>query len=81
MSYCTPIISICRRTACEIQTFCFYNRAKDDHLYPASETHSGNSVSTYLLTNEREFFAVTASLYLWGNVDREPYNRERLTML
>jgi hypothetical protein len=59
----------------------FYNRAKDDHLYPASETHNGNSVSTYLLTNEREFFAVTASLYLWGNVDREPHNRERLKML
>jgi hypothetical protein len=31
-----------------------------------------------MLTNECEFFAVTASLYLWGNVDREPYNRERL---
>jgi hypothetical protein len=59
----------------------FYGRAKDGPLYPASETHNGGRVPTYLLTNEREFFAVTASLYLWGNVDREPYNRERLKML
>jgi hypothetical protein len=59
----------------------YYNRAKDGHFYPATETHNGQRVSTYLLTNEREFFAVTASLYLWGNVDREPYNRERLKTL
>jgi hypothetical protein len=59
----------------------YYNRAKDGHFYPATETHNGQRVPTYLLTNEREFFAVTASLYLWGNVDREPYNRERLKAL
>jgi hypothetical protein len=59
----------------------YYNRAKDGHFYPPSETHNGQRVPTYLLTNEREFFAVTASLYLWGNVDREPYNRERLKTL
>ena len=26
----------------------------------------------------QEFFAVTASLYLWGNVDRPPNTREKL---
>jgi hypothetical protein len=33
---------------------------------------------SYVLTNVKEFFAVTASLYLWGQVDRPPYNRARL---
>jgi hypothetical protein len=47
----------------------YYSRARDYRLYPANE---------YVLTNAREFFAVTASLYLWGNVDREPHTRERL---
>jgi len=47
----------------------FYNRAKSNRLYPEGE---------YLLTNVQEFFAVTASLYLWGNVDREPHTREKL---
>jgi hypothetical protein len=35
-----------------------YNRAKDGQLYPAE---------AYLTTNEREFFAVTASVFLYGN--------------
>jgi hypothetical protein len=26
----------------------------------------------------QEFFAVTGSLYLWGNVDRSPHTRENL---
>lgn len=47
----------------------YYSRARDFHLYPANE---------YVLKNAKEFFAVTASLYLWGNVDREPHNRETL---
>lgn len=47
----------------------YYNRAKDYRLYPANE---------YVLSNVKEFFAVTASLYLWGNVDREPHTREKL---
>ncbi len=34
-----------------------YNRAKDGQLYPAD---------AYLMTNEREFFAVTASVFLYG---------------
>jgi hypothetical protein len=30
------------------------------------------------LKNVQEFFAVTASLYLWGNVDRPPHDRKTL---
>ena len=47
----------------------FYNHAKDDTLYPPD---------SYVMKNVREFFAVTASLYLWGNVDRPPHNRATL---
>ncbi len=47
----------------------YFNHAKDNNLYPANE---------YLLKNPAEFFAVTASLYLWGNVDRAPHTRENL---
>jgi hypothetical protein len=47
----------------------FYGRAKNNALYPANE---------YLMRNPKEFFAVTASLYLWGNVDREPHTRQNL---
>ncbi len=38
-----------------------YTRARDGGFYPPD---------AYLLKNVQEFFAVTASLYLWGNVDR-----------
>ena len=47
----------------------FYKRAKNNALYPAS---------SYVLKNVREFFAVTASLYLWGNVDRPRHTRANL---
>ena len=47
----------------------FYGRAKSAKLYPANE---------YLMKNPFEFFAVTGSLYLWGNVDREPHTRDKL---
>jgi len=47
----------------------FYNNAKQGELY---------SPDSYVLKNVQEFFAVTASLYLWGNVDRPPHNRETL---
>ncbi|ACB96865.1 hypothetical protein [Beijerinckia indica] len=33
---------------------------------------------SYLLTNNREFFAVTASVYLSGNIPRPPYSRAEL---
>ena len=47
----------------------FYERAKEGQLYPTD---------SYVLKNVQEFFAVTASLYLWGNVDRPPHNRDNL---
>lgn len=47
----------------------FYQRAKDGAFYPSD---------AYVLKNVQEFFAITASLYLWGNVDRPPHNRATL---
>jgi hypothetical protein len=47
----------------------FYGDAKEGVLYPPD---------AYVLKNVQEFFAVTASLYLWGNVDRPPHTRETL---
>jgi hypothetical protein len=47
----------------------FYNNAMRGQVYPKDE---------YVLKNNREFFAVTASLYLWGYVARPPSNRETL---
>jgi hypothetical protein len=47
----------------------YYNRARDGRRYPAD---------AYVLKNVQEFFAVTASLYLWGHVDRPPSTREKL---
>ena len=59
----------------------FYNRAIEYHFYPAIEVHDGVRVPTFLLTDVRTFFAVTASAFLAGSVDREPYSRQRLKML
>ena len=36
----------------------YYDRARSGRRYPAD---------AYVLKNVQEFFAVTASLYLWGN--------------
>jgi hypothetical protein len=47
----------------------FYNNAKQGEFYPPD---------SYVLKNVQEFFAVTGSLYLWGNVDRPPHTRETL---
>jgi hypothetical protein len=47
----------------------YFNRARDSGLYPQN---------AYVLKNVQEFFAVTASLYLWGHVDRPPFTREKL---
>jgi hypothetical protein len=47
----------------------YYSRAKDNGLYPPG---------SYVLKNPEEFFAVTASLYLWGYVARPPFNRVNL---
>lgn len=47
----------------------FYYNAKHGRRYPAK---------AYVLSNAKEFFAVTASIYLWGDADRPPYTRDRL---
>ena len=47
----------------------FYDRAKEEQFYPPD---------SYVLKNVQEFFAVTGSLYLWGNVDRPPHDRATL---
>jgi hypothetical protein len=47
----------------------YFDRARSAGLYPQG---------SYVLTNVQEFFAVTASLYLWGHVDRPPFTRETL---
>jgi hypothetical protein len=47
----------------------YFNRAHNIGAYQAD---------AYVLKNAQEFFAVTASLYLWGNVDRPPATRANL---
>jgi hypothetical protein len=47
----------------------FYAEARKGALYPPG---------SYVLRNPLEFFAVTASLYLSGHVDRPPFDRETL---
>ncbi|MGY8706853.1 hypothetical protein RAD16_14025 [Bradyrhizobium sp. 18BD] len=47
----------------------FYGIARQNELYPPD---------AYVLKNVQEYFAVTGSLYLWGNVDRPPFNRTTL---
>lgn len=47
----------------------FYGIAQQNELYPPD---------SYVLKNVQEFFAVTGSLYLWGNVDRPPFKRASL---
>ena len=59
-------IDRCTRNT-EILTY--YERAQNVGAYQAD---------AYVLKNVQEFFAVTASLYLWGNVDRPPRTRANL---
>jgi len=47
----------------------YYSRAKEAKVYPDD---------AFVLKNPLEFFAVTASLYLYGHVDRPPFTREIL---
>jgi hypothetical protein len=46
-----------------------YNAAKSKRLYPAE---------AYLMTNHKEFFAVTASIFLYGKDDKEPFTRSKI---
>jgi len=47
----------------------YYNVATSNQLYPAN---------AYLMTNEKEFFAVTASVFLSGKDNEEPFTRAKL---
>jgi hypothetical protein len=47
----------------------FYHRAVDNQLYRNDAE---------VLKNVQEYFAITASLYLWGHVARPPFTRENL---
>jgi hypothetical protein len=46
----------------------FYDRGKT----------AGWPADSYMLTNNREFFAVTASVYLFGDIPRPPHSRSQL---
>jgi hypothetical protein len=48
----------------------FYNRARGYHLYPDGADLIWRGVD--------EYFAITASVYLSGHADREPFDRETL---
>jgi hypothetical protein len=47
----------------------YYRRARDGGFYPAG---------SYVLRNQGEFFAMTASVYLHGRLAREPFTRDEL---
>jgi hypothetical protein len=47
----------------------YHNVATSKQLYPAD---------AYLMTNEKEFFAVTASVFLYGRANQEPFTRSNL---
>jgi hypothetical protein len=47
----------------------YYDEAKSKHLHPAD---------AYLMRNEREFFAVTTSVFLYGRANQEPFTRANL---
>ena len=45
----------------------FYQIALQKELYPKGE---------YMMSNRNEFFAMTASVYLWGKAAKAPHTRE-----
>jgi len=47
----------------------YYDLAKSQQLYPDD---------AYVVTNEREFFAVTASVFLYGKADKDPFTRAKM---
>ncbi|WP_342154125.1 hypothetical protein [Methylorubrum sp. SB2] len=47
----------------------FYGRARNGGFYPAG---------AYVLKNQAEFFAMTASVFLHGRLAREPFTRDEL---
>ncbi len=47
-------------------------------FYQLALTRYRMNKSEYFLSNEREFFAVTASIYLYGSIKRPPYDRKTI---
>lgn len=48
------------------------------HFYEMALQRHRMSRSEYFLSNEKEFFAVTASIYLHGPIKRAPYDRQTI---
>ena len=48
------------------------------HFYEMALQRYRLSKSEYFLSNEKEFFAVTASIYLYGPIERAPFSREAI---
>jgi hypothetical protein len=49
-----------------------------DFYQKAGKAFSEFQGNEYFLQNEKEFFAVTASIYLFGNIPRPPYTRKNI---
>ena len=45
-----------------------YDRALSEKLYPPS------AVKSHFLSNAREYFAISATIYLFGQIQQEPFN-------
>ena len=54
------------------------NRQVSDFYLKARKAFPEFRGDKYFLQNEKEFFAVTASIYLFGNISRPPYNRQNI---
>lgn len=52
-----------------------YENADIMHYYEMALQRYRMSKSEYFLSNEKEFFAVTASIYLYGSIKRAPFDR------
>ena len=48
------------------------------HFYEMGLARYRMKKSEYFLSNDREFFAVTASIYLYGSIKRAPFDRKTI---
>lgn len=55
-----------------------YENADVQQFYELALRHYRLSKSEYFLSNAREFFAVTASIYLHGRIERAPHDRRTI---
>ena len=54
------------------------NKQVNDFYVKAQKEFPEFKGENYFLQNEKEFFAVTASIYLFGEISRPPYNRRSI---